>query len=69
MSNCVTSCHGLRNRLLHIAAGLTLIAGFSLFAVAGDKESTATDVSPTAIHVDLSQDWPWWRGSTHDGIA
>lgn len=69
MSICVASCHRLRNRFIHIAAGLIFIAGFSPFAAASDKELAATDVSPTAIKVDLSQDWPWWRGGTHDGIA
>jgi len=48
---------------------LILIAGFGRFAAADDKARLATDVAPSAIHVDLSQDWPWWRGGTYDGIA
>ena len=69
MSICVPSCRCLLNRLFYIAAGSIFIAGFSPFAAADDKESAATGVRPSAIDVDLSQDWPWWRGGTHDGIA
>ena len=69
MSNSVLSCHRLRNLLFYISAGLIFIAGFSAHAADGENESAAGDVGPSAIHVDLSQDWPWWRGATHDGIA
>ncbi|MEZ6034471.1 MAG: PQQ-binding-like beta-propeller repeat protein [Planctomycetaceae bacterium] len=36
---------------------------------ADDRDADAAPGQPASIHVDLSQDWPWWRGSTHDGIA
>jgi len=66
MSNFFTPCSRLLNL---IAAILVLIAGLNYGAAAADNESSATDVNPSAIHVDLAQDWPWWRGGTHDGIA
>ena len=69
MSICIPSCRRLGTRLFQVAAGLIFIAGFSEHAAASDNESGATDVSPSAIDVDLSHDWPWWRGGTHDGIA
>ncbi len=69
MSICAPSCRYLLNRLFYITAGSIFISGFSPFGAADDKESAATGVRPSAIHVDPSQDWPWWRGGTHDGVA
>ena len=65
----VFSCDCLLKRLAVLMAAIMLLAGFSPSAAASDDDSAATDVSPSAIHVDLSQDWPWWRGGTHDGVA
>ena len=69
MSNFFTPCSRLLNLIAVIAAILMLIAAHNHDAAAGQTESAATDVNPSAIHVDLAQDWPWWRGVTHDGIA
>ena len=65
----VSSCHCLLKRLAVLTAAIMLLAGFCARTPASDNESAVTDVSPSDIHVDLSQDWPWWRGGTHDGIA
>ena len=69
MSIFVSSYRCRLKPLTVLTAATMLLAGFTGRAAAGDKGSVATDVSPSAIHVDLSQDWPWWRGATHDGIA
>lgn len=69
MSICVPPCRCFRHRVIYFAAGLVLSAGFNLVAAADDKQSAAADASASEIRVDLSQDWPWWRGPTHDGIA
>ena len=34
-----------------------------------DEKSPETAANPAPIHVDLVNDWPWWRGPSHNGIA
>ena len=69
MTICVPVCRCLLTRHALIAAAIILLAGFNTHAAASDNEASATGVHPSAIHIDLSRDWPWWRGATHDGIA
>ena len=66
MSACFPSCRGL-SPFIAVVAVISFFAGHRLNA--DDKVASATQEQPASIHVDLSQDWPWWRGSTHDGIA
>ena len=70
MQTCVPCC---RRFLQHIAASmaiLSLIAGYSVCrAYADDNAAVKSQTDPGSIHVDPAQDWPWWRGITHDGIA
>jgi outer membrane protein assembly factor BamB len=67
MSNCVL----LSLRFLKcFAIPLLLVAGHSdLQAIGSDDTSSGIQKIPADIHVDPVQDWPWWRGATHDGIA
>jgi len=47
---------------------LMAIATLCQNVYADDKKSdNESKLAP--IHVDLAQDWPWWRGPSHDGIA
>lgn len=69
MQTCVPCC---RRFIQHIAAvaTLSLMAGYShLPACPDDSAAGKSQTDPGAIHVDPVQDWPWWRGITHDGIA
>lgn len=50
-----------------LVAVISFLVGHGL--VADDRDANAAPGQPASIRVDLSQDWPWWRGSTHDGIA
>ena len=56
-------------RVASIATFLALGTVASQFAIAGEAIAVASTSEPSAIYVDLAQDWPWWRGPSHNGIA
>ncbi len=70
MRTCVPCCRGFLQHIAASVATLSLIAGYSeLPAHADDSAAGKSQTHPGSIHVDPVQDWPWWRGTTHDGIA
>ena len=55
-------------KLAVILAALTFVVPINPDVFGGDHEAVTATV-PSAIHVDLELDWPWWRGASHSGIA
>jgi outer membrane protein assembly factor BamB len=56
-------------RIASVAALLAKGVGALQSVSAGEAVATVPAANPSAIHVDLAQDWPWWRGPSHNGIA
>ena len=70
MQTCVSNDRRFLQYFVASVATLSLIAGYSEFPAYGDDSAAGkSHADPGSIHVDPVQDWPWWRGVTHDGIA
>ncbi len=69
MTNPVIPHRGWTIQIASMATFMAMGFGESQSANAGEAFAAASMVEPSAIHVDLAQDWPWWRGPANNGIA